>query len=998
MDKKYESTYQRRDYTKDPNYNPLQVADRAAATQQVINSRERQESLNKQSEQLYQTSYMDRLETEGANQIAQAKELSELGKLSQSLAGELTKMEAARGEAAALDQSQIRYEQGLSEERMKLYGNREAELAGEGAAIDTAAHQLGEETGLASVERSGRQLSGWRAYGNKVGEARLLGENYGTAAKASKESFSIPNPNDPDGPPLTLASADTRAEYGLVLQAFRREYFKKSLDYSPELKEKYMYESMRKSEAEMWGEWEENQRIKLEEEKKGYMASELRQAVTADNPQVLVDTALQIIATQENSYKGGVKGFNDAFVQTLTSLDLSTDQINLLWKQKIPGSKQTFGDRFGRGIKGGRTGLLSAMSTRQEADINRRRQEQERGSKELALSLREEQKNGTFRKKEDVLQIVKDNNLLLTPDLLKVIQNEPVDIKTARAKADSLYLYRGGDDGGFLRRAEYDALPIEIRAEYKDKLIGDPSSKENKTRLKNLDNQVKILVVAATQAQQGDDGSIKDTVAKETYDKATEWYASEYAQRRRDNPEKTAQQIYDELLLEARNEFNPDTWGDKGVPNPYASGGAKSTMGVSASENVKVRNVGEYLERNPFGIASLLPGMGSADDPKSSLGRLVAWDEAGGKGEGGTYIPNEYYRIASMVPDMDVYDVINAQLRAANITPQFEKPPKAAYVDTQPADVQKLLKNLPTPSRGLRAAMGGNSGLAKDPKEFLDLIASVESKGYGDYDAMNTPGDNLPYNSNERLQSPLSGMTIREVLQLQEDGQVHAAGRYQFTNHQGAGMDSGTLAETVRLAGMSLDDAFSPENQDRLALARARWRINQGTGMTGLRNEWVGLNAVPNMVLQPFTRMFDKVDTSSPYNQPEMLTPGVMKAVYTTGNIGPTSTGPHLDVKQVGGGRFAEDELDNYVVVDDPEYGQIGLGELRRRTGGVGDNYDQHVARGSHGIDYGTHSGTKVSLKNGAKVVSSQPSPHGDILTIELPDGRQFTFLHGTSI
>ena len=51
----------------------------------------------------------------------------------------------------------------------------------------TPSHQLGEETGLASVERSGRQLSGWRAYGNKVGEARLLGENYGTAAKASKE-------------------------------------------------------------------------------------------------------------------------------------------------------------------------------------------------------------------------------------------------------------------------------------------------------------------------------------------------------------------------------------------------------------------------------------------------------------------------------------------------------------------------------------------------------------------------------------------------------------------------------------------------------------------------------------------------------------------------------------------------------------------------------------------------------------------------------------------
>ena len=77
-------------------------------------------------------------------------------------------------------------------------------------------------------------------------------------------------------------------------------------------------------------------------------------------------------------------------------------------------------------------------------------------------------------------------------------------------------------------------------------------------------------------------------------------------------------------------------------------------------------------------------------------------------------------------------------------------------------------------------------------------------------------------------------------------------------------------------------------------------------------------------------------------------------AVYVTGNIGPTSTGPHLDVKQVGGGRFEETALDNYVEVEDPEFGRISLGELRERTGGIGDSFDQHLARGSHGIDYGT--------------------------------------------
>ena len=120
-------------------------------------------------------------------------------------------------------------------------------------------------------------------------------------------------------------------------------------------------------------------------------------------------------------------------------------------------------------------------------------------------------------------------------------------------------------------------------------------------------------------------------------------------------------------------------------------------------------------------------------------------------------------------------------------------------------------------------------------------------------------------------------------------------------------------------------------------------------------------------------------------------------AVYVTGNIGPTSTGPHLDVKQVGGGRFEETALDNYVEVEDPEFGRISLGELRERTGGIGDSFDQHLARGSHGIDYGTHSGTEIFLKNGAKVVGSRPSEHGDVLTIELPNGQQYTFLHGKS-
>lgn len=122
---------------------------------------------------------------------------------------------------------------------------------------------------------------------------------------------------------------------------------------------------------------------------------------------------------------------------------------------------------------------------------------------------------------------------------------------------------------------------------------------------------------------------------------------------------------------------------------------------------------------------------------------------------------------------------------------------------------------------------------------------------------------------------------------------------------------------------------------------------------------------------------------------------GSMQLAYTSGNIGPTSTGPHLDVKRVDGGRFEPNALDDYVVVNDPEFGKVTLGEIRNRTGNVGDNWDQHAARGSHGIDYGLHSGTEIYTTNGANVISNTPTQHGDYVVIELPNGDQYSFLHG---
>jgi hypothetical protein len=137
---------------------------------------------------------------------------------------------------------------------------------------------------------------------------------------------------------------------------------------------------------------------------------------------------------------------------------------------------------------------------------------------------------------------------------------------------------------------------------------------------------------------------------------------------------------------------------------------------------------------------------------------------------------------------------------------------------------------------------------------------------------------------------------------------------------------------------------------------------------------------------QPFTPV------SSPTRNPGHMTPTL---AYITSDIGPTSTGEHLDVKDVTGARFQENALDNFVEVADPEFGRISLGSLKQKLPGRGDSFDQHLARGSHGIDYPTAKGSKLFIKNGARVVSKTSTVHGDKVVIQLPDGRRFSFLHG---
>ena len=101
----------------------------------------------------------------------------------------------------------------------------------------------------------------------------------------------------------------------------------------------------------------------------------------------------------------------------------------------------------------------------------------------------------------------------------------------------------------------------------------------------------------------------------------------------------------------------------------------------------------------------------------------------------------------------------------------------------------------------------------------LSEIRRVESGPYG-YDAYNLGGKTEfePIGSGsaadgKRFGKPLTQMTIGEIKQLGASGKIHATGAYQFIH------SSGSFGEAAQFAGLNDNDVFSPENQDRMALA-----------------------------------------------------------------------------------------------------------------------------------------------------------------------------------
>ncbi len=350
-------------------------------------------------------------------------------------------------------------------------------------------------------------------------------------------------------------------------------------------------------------------------------------------------------------------------------------------------------------------------------------------------------------------------------------------------------------------------------------------------------------------------------------------------------------------------------------------------------------------------------------------------------------IPQIYTDLSKAVPGMTPTQILNAQLKAAGLTQQI-KPgfrdqlsqigdPVLRSIFAQPTTQDRLNTTIIGSGNATATVRSGNNGYADVVSlgtasgfKFPQVMAAMWAleSGWGKY----TSGKNNVFNIKAR---PGQG--------TQKNGSYWR--------------DYASPLESAKdFMNLMTDPRYAPG----LAGAKTPRQAIEAIAAGGYAG---GEAAYPSKIIRVMQQMGVNVDqpytTAPPARNQAFMRPTL---AYITDNIGPTSTGPHLDVKQQDNPNTPQNEfarefsakaLDNFVVVDDPQFGRVPLSRIP-----VTDTFAGHVARGSHGIDYGTAKGSKVFLQNGARIVSKTRTQHGDKLVIQLPDGRRFSFLHGKTL
>lgn len=754
-----------------------------------------------------------------------------LAQFSSSLSEILINRQKKENEKQMLEGMREYWFNGATEEETAAFRADEAALGEARAASDKAAGDYEKQGGDVFVAEGIRNLSGWKAYGFAKAMLTQAGANYGTFYTQKGQELGLNEISDP-------------RKRAAIEQQIREEYMMQFAEMNPLLLHEHLFPSMRRFEQAEQLAYANRQAKVFQKNREITRKQDLYGTFVSSDPE---QTANNILAWVDN-HKGQFGGDTKVTFAAATDLirqglsDGSIDPNALLNAldanvTRRDGSVLQLGDFRSNDLGSLREAARSALGQKLNRDIDFFKNE----DRISYINARNEW-NASDRS-EEALQAIKAKYRFNDPQYQATIgswvSNEDYD--------DSLIV-------SDIEQRLNAGLPVPL--DFVNR-ISDAGVREDMMEKVTTNDKVTPPEAVLEQHTAEIEAAVKDTTNTFEYDSLQNIYATQNA------------------LAEYRARYK--RYRDKGV-------GVNEAAELAAKEVVEMipeqfsDGEGKFFQRPEFKRQTANITMYKDLAQRAADGKLDFDSKIEGvddqvrqlndalKGKRG--IP-DFWRTLADDHGVDVYKLIDTQLRAYGY--EGYNPPKTySDIEQYPRNTQRLIQFHKTDSRELRAA-----ATQENARWFLDSIASVESRSYGEYNAFNRGGTNGGHtaigsgDSSTDLDKPITSMTIGEIKQRHAEGSLHAVGRYQFI--------APTFLETAALIGLDDNQVFDERTQDLFALTRAAVRVRQmnGGSVAGLSAEWIGLNNLPAGQVQQMVAFAQNLPV---YRQLHMLLPGVAKA------------------------------------------------------------------------------------------------------------------------
>ncbi len=716
-----------------------------------------------------------------------------------------------------------------------------------------------------------RQLSGHAKLGAEKAVMLQAGEGW-----MSYRTENLNREFDVGGRQVTLAELESNLDIAGVKaldSILRTEYFRKFKSFDPAMASEFMMEPMRKADAARYRELDVAKTkqvyadVKAEDQQRTWITAE------AEGAQAVVDMAMLEAAGSDdpnairNARRKRVSHIAEGVEMGAIDAEIAEELLELPITLKGQ-SPRSFESLYRVEAAQLREAIMKSRKA-DMAEFNLSQAEKKRRGTEWTEKVMQSLYKGDVRREEveALIDAAEENGFYqAVPKLTNFLENNTIEAKQEEALDKS---FEQKFNMGYLTPEEISAAPASLS--FKDKWLGKLNSQggslglssESKTSAKNF---IKARLTERVELDAlGEPDASLVLAQNHAFNKVL-----------RDTVNYRRQGMGEEEALQnALKNFNEEFADEKGTyavrplslgPSGEASAEVTfdrfdlTTANGKAEKSIPIPDVGRMLQANP-NVVRERPLI-----PSSQIQQYQRQLNNAGRGVIPPMAIDISRQLGGSVSPLDVMNM-QAQLQGLPVVtpPEYDESAKSRISPR----IQRLINQAPTyanmeiahrehnHNHGTTPGVNMEGRLRKTPEQTaaLDAIAKYESEGAGGYNAMNEGGTNggrtvVGYSgpSKGRLGRNLTDMTIGEVIKLQQQGKLHAAGRYQFIGN--------TLPGVVRDAGLSNDTLFNAETQDILGLTLMRQRgiqpwIGPVDKATNLEREMIRRAAAQQISLGP---------------------------------------------------------------------------------------------------------------------------------------------------